>query len=357
MASTQVAVIGAGIVGLSTTYVLQRRGVDVRCFESGRPGDGQSAGRTRIFRHAHARPELAAFAAESGAAWEEWERAFGVSLLGREGLVVTGEAAGERARLLIEAGLPHRLIDRAEQARRLPILDPPEGDALLDEAGGSTDVRTAVEALSGAVADRLVAAEVFSVDPGEPASVETSEGLWRAERVIVCAGVGVRRLAPSLGLDLPVSVGLHARARFNVRRPLAGRRLPALQELSGVYGETVYGGPVPGEARYVIGLGGPDSVVADGHSTDDLVRRIAGYARRALPGLDPDPYDVRLCLSTGLSEEHDDFRLWRAGSALVLAGDNMFKFAPLLGRVLAGAAAGEEVPDWLEAEVALRQTG
>ena len=108
--STEVAVVGAGIVGLSTTYALQRRGIEVRCFESARPGAGQSAGRTRIFRHAHVRPELALFAAEAGGVWHEWERDFGVSLLGREGLLVTGEAAHERGAVLAGAGLPHRLI-------------------------------------------------------------------------------------------------------------------------------------------------------------------------------------------------------------------------------------------------------
>ena len=350
--------VGAGIVGLATTYALQERGVDVRCFEAGLPGGGQSAGRTRIFRHAHSRPELAAFAAEAGGAWSEWERAFGVTLLGREGLVVTGPAAAERGEVLAEAGLPHRFIDADEQARLLPILDPPGDEALLDEGGGSTDVRAAVGALSTAVAQRLVAAEVFRVDPAGPALLETSEGLWRAERVIVCAGAGLRGLTGGLGLEAHMSVGCHARATFAVRPAHAARRLPALQELSGVHGEIVYGGPIPGQDRYVVGLGGPDSVVPEGEGgVDRLVGRIEAYARRALPGLDPESVGVRLCLTTGLSEQHDDFRLWRTGAALVLAGDNLFKFAPLLGRVLAGAAAGENVPEWLEAAVALRQIG
>ena len=348
--------VGAGVVGLSTTYALQQRGVDVRCFEAGRPGAGQSAGRTRIFRHAHDRPELVGFAAESGDAWSEWERAFGVRLLGREGLVVTGAPAAERGRILAEAGLPHRFVGRDEQARLLPVLDPPESEALLDEAGGSTDVRAAVGALSAAVAERLVPAQVFRVDPA--GLLETSEGLWQAERVIVCAGAGLRGLTYGLGLEIPMSVACHARATFAVHGDHAGRRLPALQELSGDYGEIVYGGPIPGEDRYVVGLGGPDSVVPEGEEgVDRLVDRIAAYARRALPGLDPDPVDVRLCLVTGLSDRHDDFRLWRTGAALVLAGDNLFKFAPLLGHVLAGAAAGEHVPGWLEAGVALPRNG
>ena len=215
-------------------------------------------------------------------------------------------------------------------------------------------MRAAVGALSGAVAGRLVTAEVFRVDAGEPATLETSEGLWRAERVIVCAGVGARRLADGLGLEVPMSVACHARATFSTR---SRHGLPSLQDLSGVYGERVYAGPVPGEALYVVGLGGPDGVVDEGDSVEELVRRIRAYVPRALPGLDPEPVDLRLCLTTGLSDQHDDFRLWRSGSVLLLAGDNLFKFAPLLGRLLAGAAAGEPVPGWLEAGVALPQNG
>ena len=77
---------------------------------------------------------------------------------------------------MAEAGLPHRFIDADEQARLLPILDPPGDEALLDEGGGSTDVRAAVGALSAAVAQRLVAAEVFRVDPAGPACSRPPRG-------------------------------------------------------------------------------------------------------------------------------------------------------------------------------------
>lgn len=47
----QVAVIGAGIVGLATAYALTTRGASVRVYEHGTPGGSQSGGHTRLFRH------------------------------------------------------------------------------------------------------------------------------------------------------------------------------------------------------------------------------------------------------------------------------------------------------------------
>ena len=147
--TAEVAVVGAGIIGLATAYELMRRGVDVRVFEAARPGAGQSAGRTRIFRHSHRRLELVQLAVEARARWEDWEEQLGVRLLGREGLLLTGPSAEEVAALLAAAGAPGRLLDARAQAEVMPILRPPGGPALLDELGGSTDVRAAVDGVGG----------------------------------------------------------------------------------------------------------------------------------------------------------------------------------------------------------------
>ena len=71
---------------------------------------------------------------------------------------------------------------------------------------------------------------------------------------------------------------------------------------------------------------------------DALVRRIVAYVEKALPGLDPEPAELRLCLTTILPEGDDTCRVWENGSVLAVAGDNLFKFGPLLGRRLAAAA-------------------
>jgi sarcosine oxidase len=339
--AAEVAVVGAGITGLATAYELVRRGVDVRVFEAARPGAGQSAGRTRIFRHAHRRLELVERAVESRALWERWERELGSQLLGREGMLLTGPTAPDVAALLEEAGTPSRLLDEREQADALPILSPPGGPALLDELAGSTDVANAIRLLAGALGERLVPAEVFAVDPGEPALIETSEGIWEAGRAVLCAGAGIGSLAPELGI--PVRLSCHARVTF--RAPGAG--LAALQEQSGAYGEIVYAAAFPGESLYAVGIAGDRADVPIGATTDPLVKRIVDYVRVALPGLDPEPVGVRLCVPTELPGSPDRFEVWSSGSVLALAGDNLFKFAPWLGRMLAAAACGEREPEGL----------
>jgi sarcosine oxidase len=343
--TAEVAVVGAGITGLATAYELLRRGVDVRVFEAARPGAGQSAGRTRIFRHAHRRPELVERAVEARALWEHWEAELGARLLGREGMLLTGAAAEEVAPLLEAAGTQGRLLDEREQAEAMPILRPPGGPALLDELGGSTDVRAAIELLAAALGDRLVLAEVFAVDPGEPAVIESSEGIWEAGRAVLCAGAGIASLAPELGISFTISC--HARATFRVRDAALAGRVPALQEQSGAFGEIVYAAAFPGEPLYAVGLAGEDADVPIGAATEPLVERIANYVREALPGLDPEPVGVRLCVPTELPDGPDRFEVWRSGPVLAVAGDNLFKFGPWLGRMLAAAACGEREPEGL----------
>jgi sarcosine oxidase len=341
----EVAVVGAGITGLATAYELLRRGVDVRVFEAARPGAGQSAGRTRIFRLAHRRLELVERAMEARRLWEDWEEELGQRLLGREGMLLTGPSAEEVGELLEEAGAPGRLLDERAQAERLPILSPPGGPALLDALGGSTDVAAAIRLLAGALGERLVLAEVFGVDAGKPAVLETSEGIWEAGRAVLCAGAGIGALAPELGI--PVTLSCHARVTFRVRDATLAGSLPALQEQSGAFGEIVYAAAFPGEPLYAVGLAGEGADVPLGAGTEQLVERIVAYVRAALPGLDPEPAGVRLCVPTELPDGPDRFEVWAGGSVLALAGDNLFKFAPWLGRMLAAAACGEREPEGL----------
>lgn len=330
--ATEVAVVGAGITGLSTAYALQRRGAEFVCFEAAAPGSGQSAGRTRVFRHGHDDERLVRLAVRARAEWERLEDEFGARLLGREGVLVCGANVAERAAAFEAAGVPARLVGREEQSAALPVLRPPDDEALLDELGGSIDVRAAIDGLAGGIGERLVQARVFEVrERDSGVELHTSEGVWVAERAVLCPGAQLPELTAGLGLEIPLTIDLHTRAAFPVREP--GPPLACLQDRSNVHGEIVYAAPMPDGRQYAIGLGGEEEP-----PVDEALARLTAYVERAMPGLEPDPASVRLCQTSILPWSPDAFAVWRTGSIDVLAGANLFKFGPLLGELLADGA-------------------
>jgi sarcosine oxidase len=330
--ATEVAVVGAGITGLSTAYALQRRGVEFVCFEAAAPGSGQSAGRTRIFRHGHDDERLVRLSVRARVEWERLEGELGAQLLGQEGVLICGPNVAERAGAFEAAAVPARVVGRDEQVGALPVFEPPEEVALLDELGGSIDVRAAIDGLAGSIGDRLVAARVFELrERASAVELRTSEGVWSADRAILCPGAQLHELTAGLGLEIPLTIELHTRAAFAVRA--LGARLACLLDRSNVHGEIVYAAPMPDGRHYAIGLGGEEEP-----PVDDALARLSAYARRAMPGLDSEPTSVRLCQTSVLPWGADAFAVWRTGGIDVLAGANLFKFGPLLGELLADGA-------------------
>jgi sarcosine oxidase len=352
--SADVAVVGAGIVGLCTAWALAERGVGVRVYEAAAPGAGQSGGEGRIFRHAHEDPRLVALARESRAAWRELEARLGTELVSGDGAVAIGAAVERRlAGLEAAGGLRARRIAPAELAERLPVLAGYEGPAMLDEDGGSIRTRAAIAALAGARGDGVVADEVYAVRETPAGTVEVRTGGARAEHAaaIVCAGRGTARLARGAGLELPVALAAHVRLRFGVRgAPPA--RLACLQDSSGVWVDgSAYASGAPGNATYAVGIAENVPVSEDGAvdpaALASLAERTFAYVRRALPGLDPTPLEPRHCWVTSLPWGDDGVAAWTSGPVVHVAGKNLFKLAPALGRALARAATGGGVPESL----------
>ena len=148
-----IGVVGAGIIGLSAARALTRRGAAVTVYERGVPGNGQSGGDSRIFRHTHDDPRLIALARRSLERWREWERDCGQELVSRDGVVYLGPEAAGRQAALTAAGVSARLVDGAEVAAALPTLaaQADSSELMLDEDGGVIRTRTAIEMLRATV--------------------------------------------------------------------------------------------------------------------------------------------------------------------------------------------------------------
>jgi len=312
---TEVAVVGAGIVGLATAYELVARGARVTVYERGAPGAGQSGGESRIFRHAHDDPRLVDLAVEARACWREWEARFGVELVAPVGSLAMGPAVERQFELLRAAGVPARMVDAAEA---LPILASGTGPAMLDEDGGVIRTTAAVRALVAALGDRLVADEVVEVRPS--GEVRAGGAIARYDRVIVAAGRDTAALAT---VEIPVHVSTHTRFAYPVREPAP---LACLQDGTA----RAYGDPLPGGDRYAVGLDGTDATHA--------------YAAERLPGLDPRPVEARTCWVTELPWGDDAMAVWRDGAARFVVGSNLFKHAPALALRLAADDLGDLEP-------------
>jgi sarcosine oxidase len=357
---TEVGVIGAGIVGLATAYALTERGVSATVYERGVPGNGQSGGASRIFRHGHDDPRMVDFAKCSRLIWDQWAERFGIELVSSDGVVAIGASAERRLGVLEDVGgIPVRRIDAGELHERLPILAGFDGVAVLDERGGSIRTTAAISALAASLAGRLVADEVLLVRATPAGTVEVRAGGVAAEHcsVVVCAGRGTAVLARGMGLAVPVRNGAHARLTYDIRAE-PPRRLACLQDSSGVFGETgVYAAAVPGNGRYAVGLSdhvdAPEGGVLDPAALAQLAERASAYVKRALPGLDPDPVDVRHCWVTKLPWGSDGLGVWAVDRVFFVAGHNLFKHAPALGRALAAAATDDGLAEHLRPDAQL----
>jgi len=339
-------VVGAGIVGLATAVAAHDRGLQVRCLEAARPGAGQSAGRTRIFRHRHESLSGVELAVRARRAWSAWEARFGRTLIGDEGVLMLGRHLEAHAGRFEDAGVGYAELDSAGQRLALPALAPPGGPALLDRRGGAIRSHEAVVGLADVLGESLVAAEVLGVNPSdEGVEVESTEGIWRAPQAVLCAGARTAGLARPLGLDLPVTDGCVLRAAFAVRDG-AGRQACLLDRREGgAYGSQCEGGP-----EYAVGLHSSEVGVCDGdapipaaESLAPALERTSRYVAEMLPGLDPEPLGLRLCRTTRLPWGDDSFAAWRVGPVTAFAGNNVFKFAPLVVPLLVESALAGEV--------------
>ncbi|HWC26488.1 MAG TPA: FAD-dependent oxidoreductase [Solirubrobacteraceae bacterium] len=330
-----VAVIGAGIVGLAVAFETARDGVSVVCLDPA-PGRLQSTGPGRIFRLTHDLAEAVVRARAAEVAWRRWEADLGRTLIDRGGCVVLGEDARAHAAALEAAGAEVRFARDGAALSLAAPLRPAGAPALLDAHGGVIDATGAVRLLAARVRPRARLVAGVERD-GDVVRLHTAQReVVTADQLVIAAGTETRALAATLGLELPPA----QRCR-QVR--LALRPAGALRTLACCFLDRRRSLP-SGWSFYGLPLG--DGIVAvGGDSTEapfDAARCDPDESRReserqvrdwlALHGEGAEFVGRVECVQAPVDVPGGaPYAITRAGPVVAVRGNNLFKFAPLIG--------------------------
>jgi sarcosine oxidase len=361
-----VVVVGAGLLGLAAARALTQRGADVIVLEQADVGHGAggSKGSCRIFRLGYPDAGYVRLARRARGLWAELEEDCGQRLLHPAPHLTFGSELQEVRAAMDSAGAASELLPADAAAARFPQLTV-GGPALLEPESAVISADMALRALAAGLPEVRAGVNVTGLsDDGRQVTVRTAEhravagsddGIVTARAAVVCAGPWTSGLLAGTGIAVPSAATLEqvgylaptgdpALAADPAPTAGPGRTAP-MPIFIGHGGDQPYGLPVPGSALYKIGYhhSGPPVHPArqDQRPDRQLTARLAGLARRYLPGLHPEPVQTERCVYDNTPDE--DFIVDRIGNVVIGSGTSGhgFKFGPLLGEWLADLAGGQ----------------
>ena len=348
----EVVVVGAGIAGVATAHSLAADGRRVLLLEQFETGHarGSSHGGSRIFRLAYADPELVVLAREALARWRELEAECGEPLLVQTGSLDLGEIALEHAAGLEAAGVPCERLTGREVGARWPIVAAADEPAVFQPDGGITRADRAYAAFlvgaRAAGAEVRERAGVTGLTPfADGVRVDLDGDSLVAGAAVVTAGAWAGGLLAPLGIDLEAVPTRETVSYFQLHEADA---LPSVIDAAKP-GDGV-GADRPDRVSYGLaapGVGLKAGLHQAGHEVDpredgapdeSVVRWASEWVARRYPEADPSPLAVETCLYTNRPDER--FLLERRDRVVVgsACSGHGFKFAPVVGRTLAGLA-------------------
>ena len=349
-------VVGLGALGSAAARALARAGARVLGLEQFRLGHdrGASHDHARIIRRSYHTPAYVRLAGLAYRAWADLEREAGERLVvSTGGLDLFPPAAAIPADAYLASldacGVPYEWLDADEVLRRWPVfrLEPGTG-ALWQADGGIVPAARGTELLQRLAvhhgATLLEQTPVTEVrDLGHAVEVGNGDRTWRAARLLLCADAWTNELLAPLGARLPLVVTQEQFGYFQPADPgaFAVGRFPVWIWMDD---PSFYGFPVwPGAALKAAQDVGGREVTARSRGFDPdpaASERLARFLRGRLPGALGVPVSTRTCLYT-LTPDRDLVLGPLSGHdrvLIALGAAHGFKFAPLLGQLLADLA-------------------
>ncbi|KAB7832663.1 NAD(P)/FAD-dependent oxidoreductase [Streptomyces mobaraensis] len=351
-ATADVAVVGAGVIGLATAERLTARGHSVIVIDDrGVAGGvtGASGGLVRALDPASAGVDAPSAASEWAAeglgrylrrgGHGRWPavREHGSLTLFAADAAGRAAAGAERVRA---AGFPAEVLDAREIAAAFPGLAPPEGMIGVHEPrAGWLPARAVAEAmLRDADTVTVLRARALEITTARArvTGVRTTDGFVAAGAVLLAAGVGSTALARTVGVELPLRTRSVSFCVFAPRVPVPGVLPAVLDTTTGGWlrrwddGSAVLAGVPSRECDVppVITQGVPDTEA----------KRVREVARYRCPALGDADVVGGVTAFDALAPEGEGVTVWPEPRGLVTAvgwNGGGFKKAPAAGRYAA----------------------
>ena len=353
-----VIVLGVGAMGASACYHLASRGAAVLGLEQfDIPNDqGSAHGQSRAFRMCYfEHPNYVPLLRRAYELWRELEQVSERKLLHITGGIWFGPAdceliAGSRD-AAVTHGLAHEWIEHDELAKRYPQFTvPDEYVGFYEPQAGLLLPEMIITAYAESAARH--GAVLRSHEPivkwranARGVNVETTQGTYEAEHLIVCAGPWSSRVLDEIGVELSVtrqiaiwvqppeaeSFGLGALPIWAIDRPAGGMYygFPILPDKAGFKLSVHCPGPSTD----------PDTIdrVAQGDEMNEL-REMLG---RFIPGADGPLLASSVCMYTNTPDAHFVLDRHPQHANVTIAcgfSGHGFKFASVIGEALADLA-------------------
>ncbi|CAH0057859.1 unnamed protein product [Clonostachys solani] len=364
MEKFDVAIVGLGVFGSAAAWQAARKGAKVVAFEQYEFGHvrGASHDTSRIVRTAYDAPEYVSLAKAAYKDWAELEKDAGVKLLTVTGGIVvlptdrawtSGVKLTDYTASLDVNNVPYELLSAKEARKRWPQIDIDDGTAAVYTADtGMAHAAKTVMAMQfvararGAVLkENTPVTAVVPVSQNKGVIVKTNKGDFQASKVILAADAWVNKLLAPLGAQIPLTVMQEQVTYFKPENPSSFDPGQFPVWLQVIDGKTFYGFPTFGEPTIKAARDLSDnfmtpedrSYVPSPKLLDELTNFMKGFiskdhkfeALRTVTcqyAVTPNRQFILSALSN-----HPDI-------LVALGAGHGFKFAPVVGRVMAELA-------------------